>query len=254
LNPDDFPAGKASHHLKPIIERAVTAQRKGEIKAAERLCLEVLELAPTQSGPLIVLYEIRRSEGVTAAAEALLRRAVTFEQDNYAATHELALLLLSKRALHEAEVHARNLVRLEPESPRSHNVLGLVLTEANRPQVGEYHYRKVLELSERRDPVLLANLAWNLRAQGRMDEARALYREAVDAEPDIREYQLGWARLEEADRQFDAAAEILDRAEARWPNDPGLLLARATLLGRLKRYDEALGSGPIKPVADQLPV
>jgi tetratricopeptide (TPR) repeat protein len=240
LNPADFSAGKASQHLKPIIERAVTAQRKGEIKAAERLCLEVLELAPTQSAPLIVLYEIRRSEGVTAAAEALLRRAVTFEQDNYAATHELALLLLSKRALQEAEVHARNLVRLEPESPRSHNVLGLVLTEANRPQVGEYHYRKVLELSERRDPVLLANLAWNLRAQGRMDEARALYREAVDAAPDIREYQLGWARLEEADRQFDAAAEILNRAEARWPHDPGLLLARATLLGRLKRYDEAL--------------
>jgi tetratricopeptide (TPR) repeat protein len=46
--------------------------------------------------------------------------------------------------------------------------------------------------------------------------------------------------LEEADRKFEAAGEILDRMEKRWPNDPGLLLSRAVLLGRMKLYDEAL--------------
>ena len=69
--------------------------------------------------------------------------------------------------------------------------MGMILTEANRPQVGEYHYRRVLELTGQRDPILLANLAWNLKNQGRMEEARALYEESVAAAPEIRQTLLG---------------------------------------------------------------
>jgi hypothetical protein len=31
----------------------------------------------------------------------------------------------------------------------------MILTEAQRPQIGEYHYRKVLKLSGAHDPTLL---------------------------------------------------------------------------------------------------
>ena len=108
-------------------------------------------------------------------------------------------------------------MRIAPENPQAHNLMGMIMTEANRPQVGEYHYRRVLELTGQRDPILLANLAWNLKNQGRMAEARALYEESVAAAPDIRQTLLGFARLEEADRDFAAAAEILDMADARSP-------------------------------------
>jgi len=73
-----------------------------------------------------------------------------------------------------------------------------------------------------------------------MEEARALYQESATAAPDIRQTQLGFARLEEADRNFDAAAKVLDDAETRFPNDVGIRLTRAALLGRVRRYDEAL--------------
>ena len=89
------------------------------------------------------------------------------------ATHELTLVLFGKGAIAEAEIHARNAVRIAPQNPQSHNLMGMIMTEANRPQIGEYHYRKVIELSRARDPILLANLAWNLRNQGRMAESRA---------------------------------------------------------------------------------
>ncbi len=82
-------------------------------------------------------------------------------------------------------MHARNAVRIAPENPQAHNLMGMILTEAQRPAVGEYHYRRVLELSGARDPILLANLAWNLKNQGRMEEARALYEESVAAAPDM---------------------------------------------------------------------
>ena len=240
LNPATLPPPEATRHLMPLVERALQAHRQGATETAERLCLDVLELAPDRPGALSILYEIRKAQGRHAAAEALLRRMVLFDPNNFLATNELVLLLLGRGLLADAEMHARNAVRIAPENPQAHNLMGMILTEAQRPQIGEYHYRRVLELTEGRDPILLANLAWNLKNQGRMEEARALYEESAAAAPDIRQTLLGWVRLEEADRKFDTAAALLDRMEARWPADPAVRLTRAVVLGRMKRHDQAL--------------
>jgi Flp pilus assembly protein TadD len=235
-----MPPAAATRHLVPLVERAMAAHRQGATETAERLCLDVQELAPDRPGALSVLYEIRKAQGRAQAAEALIRRIVTLDPNNLVATNELALILLGKGNLAEAEIHARNAVRIAPENPQAHNLMGMIMTEANRPQIGEYHYRRVLEFSAVRDPILLANLAWNLKSQGRMEEARTLYRESVAAAPDIRQTLLGFARLEEADPGFDAVQQILDDAETHFPDDAGLRLTRAALLGRMRRYDEAL--------------
>jgi tetratricopeptide (TPR) repeat protein len=235
-----IPPAEATRHLVPLVERAIQAYQQGAKDVAERLCLDVLELAPDRPGALSVLYSIRKEQGKTAAAQALIRRLVHFEPNNFEATNELALLLLSKGALGEAEIHARNAIRIAPQAPQAHNLMGMIMTEAQRPRLGEYHYRKVLEITGTRDPIVLANLAWCLKNQGRMVEARALYQESTATAPEIRETLLGWARLEEADRNFAAATEKLDRLDALFPNDPGSVLTRAVLLGRMKRPDDAL--------------
>jgi len=235
-----LPPPEATRHLVPLVERALQAHRQGAIETAERLCLDVLELAPDRPGALSVLYEIRKAQGKARAAEALIRRIVALDPNNLVATNELALILLGKGSLAEAEIHARNAIRIAPENPQAHNLMGMIMTEANRPQIGEYHYRRVLDLSGQRDPILLANLAWNLKNQGRMEEARALYQESAAAAPDIRQTLLGFARLEEADRHFDAADSVLNSMEQRFPNDPAVRLTRAVLLGRQRKYDEAL--------------
>jgi tetratricopeptide (TPR) repeat protein len=231
---------EATRHLIPLVERALQAYQQGAKDVAERLCLDVLELAPDRPGALSVLYSIRKDQRKSAAAEALIRRIVHFEPNNFDATAELALRLLGKGALDEAEIHARNAIRLAPEAPRAHNLMGMIMTEAQRPRLGEYHYRQVLAISGTRDPIVLANLAWCLKSQGRMEEARALYEESAAVAPGIRQTLLGWARLEEADRNFAAAGDKLDRLDALFPNDPGSILTRAVLLGRLKRHDDAL--------------
>jgi tetratricopeptide (TPR) repeat protein len=222
------------------VERASQAYQQGAKDLAKRLCLDVLELAPDRPGALLLLQSIRQEQGKTTAAEALLRRVVHFDPNNLNATHQLALMLLRRGALLEAEVHARNAVRIAPQSPQSHNLMGMIMTEAQRPRLGEYHYRQVLALSSARDPILLANLAWCLKNQGRMEEARALYEESTAAAPNIRETLLGWARLEEADRNFAAAMDKRDRLDALFPNDAGTTLTRAVLLGRTKHHDQAL--------------
>jgi Flp pilus assembly protein TadD len=226
--------------LAPLIDRALQAHRQGLRDVAERLCRDVQEHAPGETRTLAVLFEIRKAAGALGAAEVLAGRIVARDPNNHWATTELALLLLARGALAEAERHARNAVRLAPENPQSHNLMGMILTEAQRPQVGEYHYRKVLALAPRRDPILLANLAWNLKNQGRMTEARALYGESVAAAPGVLQTLLGWARLEEADRQFDQAAGVLDQAERLAPDNPSVRLSRAVLLGRQGRHEAAL--------------
>jgi tetratricopeptide (TPR) repeat protein len=231
---------ESGRHLVPLVERAVQAHRKGAIDTAEQLCLEVLELAPDRPGALTVLYQVRKSQNRHAAAEALIRRIVAFDPNNFWATNELTLLLFAKGNLAEAEIHARNAVRIAPANPQAHNLLGMIFTEAQRPQIGEYHYRRVLELSETRDPIVVANLAWALKSQGRMEEARKLYEESVAAAPEVRQTLLGFARLEEADRNFDAAGKILDRMDALWPGDSSTMLTRAVLLGRTRHYGQAI--------------
>jgi tetratricopeptide (TPR) repeat protein len=233
-------ADEASQHLRPVIERAVQAHRHGARETAEKLSLDVLELVPAQPEALKVLYDIRKAEGKARAAEMLIRRLVGLNPNDFWATAEVAKLLMSKGSIAEAEIHARNAVRIAPENPQAHNLMGMILTEAYKPALGEFHYRRVLELSGKRDPILLANLAWNLKNQGKIEEARRLYEESTSLAPSVPQSLLGWARTEEADRQFDKASEILDRAEAQFPDNPSFLLGRAILLGRMRRYEEAL--------------
>ncbi len=189
---------------------------------------------------LSLLYRIRKAAGQDNGAHTLLRRIVQLHPNTLWATHELAVMLFNRGAIAEAEIHARNAVRIAPENPQSHNLMGMIMTEVNRPQIGEYHYRKVIELTRARDPILLANLAWNLKNQGRMAEARELYEESSNAAPEVVLTWLGWARLEEADRNVERAAELLDRAELLAPGNASIMLSRAVLCGRAGSHSQAL--------------
>ena len=233
-------APQASRHLLPPETQAREAFQAGDPAIAETLALDVLELAPGRTGALGILYETRKSQGVTSAAEALVRRIVTLEPNNFWATNELTLLLLGKGDLAEAERHARNAMRIAPENAQSHYLMGLVLTESHRPAIAEYHYRRALELSGSRNPAVLANFALCLKNQGKMHAARALYQESLTADPDQMHTLLGLARLEEADRNLTAALDLLDRAAALQPNNPNALLVRATVLGRKRDAPAAL--------------
>ena len=212
----------------------------GNAVLAEAQSLDALDIAPRFPAALWILYQIRRRAGHEQAALVLLQRLVAVAPNNVEATQELAMLLFQRGDLVAAEHHARNAIRLAPVHPLSHNLMGMILTEAQRPHVGEFHYRRVIELSGERDPILLANLAWNLKCQGRIPEARALYEESVAAALEVFETLFGWGQLEEVDGNFVAAKSKLDRAAEIRPDDPGLRVARATLLVREGKLAAAL--------------
>jgi tetratricopeptide (TPR) repeat protein len=241
LVPADHPLGSAAL-LDPFVQQATRAADAGDAATALSLCRQVLTLAPTRTDALALLYRLCRAEGALRAAEALLLRCVALAPNDLWAAQEAALMLLAAGRLAEAEPHARNAVRLAPENAQSHNLLAMILTDAQRPWDGAFHYRRALALSGTRDPVLLANLAWCLQAQGLMAEARDLYREAAAAGPLAPQALLGWARMEEADRRFDAAIALLERHDAAAPDSDAAALPRATTLGRMGRLGEAIAT------------
>jgi tetratricopeptide (TPR) repeat protein len=224
----------------PELERAQTALSAGSLAEAERFLIDLLNQLPRHVGALALLAQLRNAENRMTAAEALLTRIVRLDPNDLGATQALALLLLGKGALADAEVHARNAVRLAPTNAQSHNLMGMIMTEAQRPQVGEHHYRRVIELIGEPNAILYANLAWNLKNQGRMEEARQLYQESVRLDPNIFQTIYGWARMEETDRNFARAGELLDAAERILPGNRTVQLARAVLRGRTKDYTSAV--------------
>ena len=234
------PPAEAGPEVTAELERAGAALDAGRSGEAEPLLLRLLEGFPRYAGALALLYRLRRAEGKIAAAEALLQRLVRLEPNNAAATQELALMQFNRGALAEAEHHARNAVRIAPAEAQSHNLMGMIMTEANRPQVGEFHYRRVLELLCGPNAIVLANLAWNLKNQGRMQESRTCYEQSVALDPGILQTVLGWARMEETDRNFARAGELLEMAERLSPGNPSVMMARATLHGRVKAYQSAV--------------
>ncbi len=243
--------------LTATAQRAAEALRAGDRATAEALALEVLEQAPHRSVAIATLAEIRLAERKPKAATALLQRLVKLDAGNFWTINKLAMLELGRGNAGEAEKHARHGVRIAPENPQAHNLMGMTMTEIGRAPVGEYHCRKTLELSGKRIPLVLANLATNLVAQGRIDEARALYEESNALAPGNRQTLLAWARMEEADRKLDAAHALLDELDKLAPGTPAVTLTRAVMLGREKKYDEAIatlqaaaeaGTRPLRPV------
>jgi Flp pilus assembly protein TadD, contains TPR repeats len=249
LSPPD-----ATTPVVPLLEQAEAALRDNDPAAADIALCAALELAPGREDALFALHRLRRQQGRISAAETLLRRMVSINPNNFAATNELTLMLLGRGALAEAETHARNAIRIAPRNAQAHNLMGLVMTEANRALIGEYHYREVLRLLDRDDAVTLANLAWNLKTQGRIEEARLLYARSLEINPTVLQSVLGWARTEEADRKFPRALELVEQAEALAPGNQAVALTRATVLARqgeteaalarLSRLGEGNGLGP----------
>lgn len=81
----------------------------------------------------------------------------------------------------------------------------------------------------------LAERTYALLAAGDVDGARALYAELEGAAPESRDALLVKAALLSSDEP-DAAMAVVDEVYARWPDDPSVLMARASYL--LELYDD----------------
>ena len=197
---------------------------------AEALALKLLDLAPNLRLALRVLFEIRKAQKRDKAAEALARRLAGLPgpaATRAAANNQFAQYLVAQGRYADAEAPAAAALIASPKDATVQHVMGVVLTETGRIQAGERHYRRALALLERDDGLVLANLAWNLKLQGRLDEAAECYGRALALRPENKRGIGGYAQVELARGNPENAIQLLDDALARWPDDRTLRLLRA---------------------------
>ncbi len=225
------PDGPAQELLVAQGAEATKLFNEKKHKEAEALALKILDLAPNNRAALRVLYEIRRAENKAKPAEILARRLAALPPENAAqgtaANLQLAQLLVGQSRHKEAEPSARLAIKLSPRDATAHHVMGVILTETGHWAAGESHYRRALALLERDDGMVLGNLAWNLKLQGRLDEAAAVYERALLIKPDNIRGVGGFAQVEAARGRLPRAAALLDEALATSPTDRTLRLLRA---------------------------
>lgn len=229
------PANHAA--LDPLLEKARLARTQNRNREAERDLLALLDLAPHHREGLRLLFELRRAEGRPRAAEALVARIAALPPDAAPAHVQHAQLLINQGRHAEAERPARRAAALMPRDPTIQHMLGIVFTETNRLQAGERHYRSALQHSEQRDAALLGNLAWNLKQQGRLEEAAAAYEATLASRRENPRALAGYAQVLAALSRFDEAETRLAEAAALAPADR--MIAVLGALTRLLRDDPA---------------
>ncbi len=221
------------------LARMSQAYEDGELKLAETLALEILDEAPGQREALGALYNVCKDQGRMQAAEVLVRRVAVLYPNDPVCQMIAAQFFLARGAPGEAHPHARMMVRLAPEAVQSHMVMGRVFNAMNAPRAAEHHFRRALETTKAPDREIDLGLAGALRGRGLFDEARAIFARVLEQGEDLG-VLLAWASMEEADRKFEAASSLLDRAAAVAPQGPRVALGRVALLRRAKAFDMAL--------------
>ena len=247
-----LPDAAALELLTPKAVEATNLFNEKKFREAEALALKILDIAPNQRAALRVLFEVRRAENKLGPAETLARRLATLPAENpsvsAAAQLQLAQLLVGQGRHHDAEPSARAAVKLSPRDANTHHVMGVVLTETGLVQAGERHYRTALTLLGRDDGTVLANLAWNLKLQGRLDEAAEMYQQALAIRPDNTRGIGGFAQVEAGRARLPQAIALLDKAVAQWPDDRTLRLLRALMDLQDEQFEAVIArlDGPLE--------
>lgn len=225
----EWPGEAALALLTPKAEEATKLFNEKKYEEAEALALAVLDAAPNQRIALRVLFEIRNAQKRGKAADALGARLAGLPGNagqRAQANGHYAQYLIGQARYEAAIPFAAEVLKATPRAAQAHHVMGVVFTETGALEAGERHYRKAAALSPVEDGMVLGNLAWNLKQQGRLTESLALYEQALALRPDNMRGTGGKAQVLFALGARGEAEAVLDGALARWPEDKMLRLLR----------------------------
>lgn len=185
------------------------------------------------------LAEMYRQKGLLAEAEDAARRAVAMDPALVSGWNNLGIVLQEAGKFAESLDCLERVILLQPDGAQAHNNLANTLRRLERLERAESHYRQALEL----DPAYAeahSNLAFLLSAQGRHDEAAAAAQHAIELSPRLVDAYLNLAEAEMGRHRHEAALRVLDTLSTFAPQHPAALTARANVLKRVERLDEAL--------------
>jgi tetratricopeptide (TPR) repeat protein len=128
--------------------------------------------------------QLLRDAGDVAGAYAVLQRAVDEHPDSAELIYDLALVAERLNKIDEAEARLTKLVELKPDDAQALNALGYTLVDRTpRTTEGLALIEKAHKLSPG-DPFILDSMGWAFFRLGRLDEAETYLKRALADHPD----------------------------------------------------------------------
>lgn len=187
----------------PRINLARACMVRRDLVSARRLLEEAIRLTSDFTEAEVLLANVERGEGETAAAEARLRRVMKNEPSSLA-HKSLGVLFHEQGRREEAAAEYRKAVQIDPEDPEGYNNLGTILKEEGRPE-----------------------------------EAEAQFRKAIEADPDFAGSYNNLALVAMDRQDYDLAGPLLEKALERSPLDPLIYNNRGNLFFHIGKLPEA---------------
>ena len=220
------------------LARAQDLMRRGQLQAAEAICLQLLRAAPRDGDATHMLGLVRKQSGNLESAEQLLRASVDLSPQRADFRHNFANLLRLRGRIAESEAAFRAALAIDASfRPARLGLIGL-LNQTGQHAAAETEARRLITANAK-DADAHTALGVALRGQGRNPEAEATYRAALTLAPNdlVARHNLG-ALLMQLERAEESLAE-LDRAAAAGLRGRELDFNRGRALFDLGRFDEA---------------
>ena len=223
------------HDLAARLDLVLVLRRLRRTDDAAREARVAVALAPATASAHEALGAVLFEQGRDREAADAFREVLRLRADHARAGLHLAWALERLGEWDAAEVTVRVVLARRPDDPQARETLARLLRRQRRPAEAVATLREAPASGR----TALA-LGGALLDDGRLDDAAAAFREAIDAAPaDARAYVGLAAALERAGRLTDAAAAYREAARLR-PGDPRVLLALGRTLRRRRRYAEAV--------------
>lgn len=200
--------------------------------------IEALLDDPVRSVRISAAWALRATVHPTSRAGRELLDFLKFNADQPTGQVQLGAYSIARGDLANALEHYQTAARWDPYSAPIHHEMAIVFSRLGRAQdaLKEIQEACRLEPNEAEYQFKLG-LAWN--ELGNREQTIKAFEKAVSLDPQFSRawYNLGLARNEAA--STEAALDALIRAESLQPNDPDIPYARATILIRNGRIEEA---------------
>jgi len=256
--PGDAIANIREQFLDPysFLRAGMANENTGDHKGAERTYRRGLEIAPEDAELRNALGWTLFQEGKTAEAVAEYKRALTANPNHAKAHNNLALALVELGRLEEAAGHFETSLRIEPKA-EIYSDLGFVMAQLGKPEAALADYHKALEL----DPKCASahyNLAVAFVQAGKFGEAESHYRQALAAKPTGETHNgLGYVlarqgRLDDAVAEFRKAIDVDPKFTPAYNNLAEALATQGKLEEAERYYKRSLAEKPSAAVYNAL--
>jgi tetratricopeptide (TPR) repeat protein len=205
--------------IEDILRDAQTRHVRGQFAGAEERYREVLASDPSSVGALEGLGVLVFQQGRAAEAVQLFGRGVALRPQSARLQANLGEAFRTVNQLDKARDHLNTAAALDPALAQTWNSLGLLAADERRPAEAESSFREAIRLN----PTLMGarvNLANTFQNLGRLDEAIALLRVVIEAEPRnvLAATNLGQMLCEARPKNLALAENLCRRAVQLAPN------------------------------------